>query len=346
MFLLLGGAIRKGAPVGKRELAARFFEKSWFGLIGRRFQTWSGVLALNWHRIGDGADSAYDRSLWSATPEAFEEQVRSLKKHFDVISLHDLQAVLQKATGRYVLITFDDGYRDNYANAFPILKAHGVSAVFFVSTGYLDRPRAPWWDEIAWMVRRSPKRLLSAGPWFSAPVIFDEPHREQAVGRLLRYYKSLPGHKTADYLNYLAEATGSGRCPADDFADAWLTWDMVREMRDHGMVIGGHTVNHPILARLSRAEQEAEVAACAERLREELGEPMRYFSYPVGTADSFNYDTRCVMLDCGVQFAFSFYGGYCRFEGWNPLNMPRASVETHFSKSLFRSIVTFPQLFS
>lgn len=330
----------------KRELAAQFIEKSRFGSIGRRFQTWSGVLTLNWHRIGDGAESCYDRSLWSATPQAFEDQIRSLKQHFDVIGLHDLQGVLQKASGRFVMITFDDGYRDNYEWAFPILKAHGVSATFFVTTGFIDRPRMPWWDEAAWMVRRSRRRFIPGGHWLPEPVAFDEPHRDRAVRRLLDCYKTLPGNKTAEYLDFLAEATGSGRCPSDDYADAWMTWDMLREMRDHGMCIGGHTVNHPVLSRLDPADQEAEIVGCGRRLREELGEPMRYFSYPVGTFDSFNFDTRRAMRRCGVTFAFSYYGGHCRFEAWNPLNIPRTPIEAYFSSSLFRSIVTFPQLFS
>jgi peptidoglycan/xylan/chitin deacetylase (PgdA/CDA1 family) len=331
--------------VSKKERLARWLEALRFGALGRRLRTWSGVLCLNWHRIGDGTGSCFDRSLWSATPAAFAEQLRLLSRHLDIISLHDLPDVLRSRTGRHVLLTFDDGYRDNYTHAFPVLKAHGVRAAFFVSTGYLDRPRAAWWDEIAWMVRVSPRRLLAAGPWFAAPIAFDEPHRERAVTALLQCYKALPGAETESFLDYLADATGSGRCPAGLFADTWMTWDMARELRDAGMVVGGHTVNHPILARLPRNEQEAEIAECGRRLREELGSPMQFFSYPVGAGDSFNGDTRRVLHESGVRLAFSFYGGYSQFNAWDPLNLPRAPVEAYFSPALFRSMITFPQLF-
>jgi peptidoglycan/xylan/chitin deacetylase (PgdA/CDA1 family)/CelD/BcsL family acetyltransferase involved in cellulose biosynthesis len=335
----------EGPRVSKQEWAARLIEASRVGPLGRRLRAWSGVLALNWHRIGHGAGSTFDRGLWSATPEGFADQVAVLKRHFDVIGPDDLPDVLGQGAGRYVLLTFDDGYRDNYTHAFPVLKAHGVRAAFFVATGFLDRPRPPWWDEIAWMVRLSPRRSLPAGPRFATPVVFDEPHREQAIDFLLRCYKALPGTKTAGFLDYLAEATGAGRCPAGLFADAWLTWDMVRELRAAGMTVGGHTVNHPLLARLTRAEQEAEVAECGRRLHEELGEPMDYFSYPVGSRDAFNFDSRRALLEQGVRFAFSFYGGYCRFDAWDPLNLPRTAVEAYFSPALFRSMVTFPHIF-
>src|SRR5690349_8010753 len=77
-----------------------------------RLGRWSGVLALNYHRIGDGATSVYDRGLWSADPEAFDFQVGYLKSQAEVITPADLPEVLKARRGRHVLVTFDDGYRD------------------------------------------------------------------------------------------------------------------------------------------------------------------------------------------------------------------------------------------
>ena len=64
------------------------------------------------------------------------------------------------------MITFDDGYVDNYELAFPVLKANDAKGVFFVATGFIDEPRLAWWDEIAWMIRSStPDPLASAIPF-------------------------------------------------------------------------------------------------------------------------------------------------------------------------------------
>src|SRR5215203_1872262 len=141
-------------------------------LLERAFP-WSGVLVLNYHRVGDSTGSVFDRGLWSSAADQFADQVRFCKSHFDVISPGDLPAVLSRKRGRYVLITFDDGYRDNYDVAFPILQSEGVKATFFVATGFIDAPRVPWWDEIAWMVRTSTRAGVTLNPWLPTTVRFE-----------------------------------------------------------------------------------------------------------------------------------------------------------------------------
>jgi peptidoglycan/xylan/chitin deacetylase (PgdA/CDA1 family) len=304
------------------------------------------VVALGYHRIGDSAGSLFDHGLWSATPEGFDWQVRFLKKHFDVIGPGDLAPALARGRGRFALLTFDDGYRDNYTLAFPILKRHGVGATFFVSTGFLDQPHIAWWDEIAWMVRTSRRGSIPAGPWLSGPVAFDEPGRHQAIRLLLRKYKSLPGNEVNSFVDYLADETGSGRFPNGDIGETWMTWDMVREMRAEGMWFGGHTVNHPILARLPREQQHWEIGECKKRLEAELGEPIISFSYPVGGLHGFNADTRQCLQEEGVPLAFSYYGGFRRFDPWDAYDIRRIPVEQDTNSSLFRAKMTLPQFFA
>src|SRR5262249_45624183 len=153
---------------------------------------WSGVLVLTYHRIGVGRTSPFDRGLWSADADAFADQIRFCKSHLDIITPKDLPQVISSRKGRYALITFDDGYRDNYQIAFPILKAENVPATFFVASGFLDAPRLAWWDEIAWMIRASRRQSVALKHWLRVPVHFDEPDREQAVRALLRAYKAAP----------------------------------------------------------------------------------------------------------------------------------------------------------
>ena len=314
------------------------------GPLLRRTNAWRGVIGLNYHRIGDGRDSVFDRGLWSATPEQFDRQVALLKRHCDLIAPADLKDVLRRRRGRYGLITFDDGYRDNYECAFPILKSHGVKGAFFVTSGFLDRPRLAWWDEIAWMVRTSNKRSIPAGGWFDGDVRIDDPDREHAVRTLLRKYKALPGSETGRYIDFLADATGSGRYRGDGVSELWMTWDMAREMRAAGMCIGGHTVNHPVLARLPAEEQDAEVLGCKKRIEDELREPMRYFSYPVGGPGAFNDDTRRCLQSRGVELAFSYYGTFIRFAAWDAYDVPRVAVEQCTTQGDLAALMALPQL--
>jgi hypothetical protein len=76
-----------------------------------------------------------------------------------------------------------------------------------------------------------------------------------------------------------------------------------------------------------------------------MGEPMRYFSYPVGQQTSFNVVTRECLLEAGVQFAFSYYGGYRRFSDWDDYDIRRVPIESHMSADWVKSFVVFPQFF-
>jgi len=304
---------------------------------------WLGVVGVNYHRIGDGRSSPFDRGLWSATPEALDAQLRWLKSHFDVISPREIAYVVRVRRGRHVVVTFDDGYLDNFTTAYPILRSNRVPATFFVSTGFLDNPRLPWWDEIAWMVRTSARPGIELRSHLSSPIIFDKPDRQKAIRALLRIYYRLSSGQCAAFMDALAQATGTGRY-VDVREHHWMTWDMVREMRAGGMTIGGHTVNHPVLARLSRDEQRSEIVGCRRRLEEELGVPMRSFAYPVGQLDSFNVETRECLREAGVQTAFSYYGGFRPIESWDDYDVRRIPIEQSDTFDEFRAKVTAPGL--
>jgi peptidoglycan/xylan/chitin deacetylase (PgdA/CDA1 family) len=283
--------------------------------------------------------------VWSADGDVFDGHVRCLKSHFDVVTPPDLPDILRRGKGRYVLLTFDDGYLDNYRVAFPILKTHGVLATFFVATGFLDDPHLAWWDEIAWMVRTSRKHRIEANPWLSTQVVFDEPDREVAIRVLLSAYKLMPTNSNEAYLEFLAEATGSGRYTCPDVGGTWVTWALLREMRAAGMVVGGHTVNHPILARLSPERQWEEISGCGQRLAEELGEPMRYFAYPVGSRQTFDGHTRACLKRAGVQYGFSYYGGMRRFDDWDDCDVRRIPVDSGVDLDGLRAILALPRLY-
>jgi peptidoglycan/xylan/chitin deacetylase (PgdA/CDA1 family) len=330
----------------KQEIATRILCRTGLlSLLGRAMR-WPGVLVLNYHRVGDGAKSLFDRGLWSADVGAFTDQIRFCKSQLDVITPDDIPQVMARGWGRYALITFDDGYRDNYLTAFPILKAEGVPATFFVTTGFLDGPAVPWWDEIAWMVHTSRRDRVELPGWVPASVLFDMPDRERAIRTILRTYKAMPAESTHRFLDALAEASGSGRCPADLGESFWMTWSMLREMRAAGMTVAGHTITHPILAHASRERQREEILGCGARLADEMGEPMLYFSYPVGGPNSFNSVTQDCLREAGVRYAFSYYGGYRRFGNWDNFDVRRVAVETYLTPEWFRSIVTLPQCFA
>jgi peptidoglycan/xylan/chitin deacetylase (PgdA/CDA1 family) len=332
--------ITRPAPRSRRAAAAAALERSGLGALLRLAPAWCGLVVVNHHRIGDPGDSPFDRALWTASAEDLDARVRFLVRNFDVVGPDD---VADLGPGRHVLITFDDGYRDNHTLALPILREHGATAAFFLTTDFLDVPGLAWWDEIAWMVRTSPRASLVLD---GAAVGFDEPDRTAAVSALVDRAKALPGRALGPYLDRVAEATGSGRAPCMVADGQWMTWRMARELLAAGMHVGGHTVTHPILARLEPDLQRREILGCRERLQAELGIPMRWFSYPNGDRGSFDAHTRAALADAGVELAFSFDGGYRPAGAFDPYDVPRIAAGPGTGADLLAAAVTLPQVFT
>ena len=300
-----------------------------------------GVLVLNYHRVGDSRASRYDRALWSATAEAFDAQMAFLKANCDLLALDEVEDALERRRGRHVAITFDDGYLDNHAIAFPVLRHHRVPAAFFIATGFVDHKLLPWWDAIAMQVRETASASLDLRPWAPAPIATG-PDREAAIRSVLAVYKQLAHEQTGVFRERIAEETGI-EAPASVDGE-WMDWDMIREMAAAGMTIGGHTVTHPVLSRLPAELQRHEIEGCARRLREELGTAMEYFAYPVGGRGAFNQDTWRLLQAAGVRHAYSFYGGLARASSAR-LDLQRVAIDQSIGTDLFRAMVQLPRAF-
>ncbi len=306
---------------------------------------WKGLLALNYHRVGHPGESLFDHDIWSATAEDFDQQVRFVKKNFDVIGLGDLDDLLvHRRRHRAIMLTFDDGYLDNYELAYPVLRAHNATAVFFVTTGFLDQRNLAWWDEIAWMVNRTSRAAMEPGCWLEESLSLVPANRQATIGRLLKTYKSLPVERTAPFLDFVADETGSGRCPASVASGTWMTWDQVREMSAGGMNIGSHTVTHPVLSRVGDEQLRHELRESKARLETELAIPIESISYPVGQPDSFNASCWQVAEELGYRWAFSYYGGFVP-ELANRFDIKRTAIELDCSLPTFRSMTRVPTVF-
>jgi peptidoglycan/xylan/chitin deacetylase (PgdA/CDA1 family) len=330
--------------MSRAELVARVAEATGVGTLVRQLGAWQGVVVFGYHRVGL-PDESYYPAAWDATPPMFEEQVRLLAKHFDVIGPDDLDEAVAGGRGRFVLITFDDAYRDNFDEAFPILKRCGATATFFITTGFVDSRQISWWDEVGWMVHMSPKTELQAGGLIEDTLSLRPEDRPQAIKALTDRYKVLPTEQGSEFMDVLAEATGSGRHPKDGY-DPWMTWDDIRALHTGGMHVGGHTVNHRLLGQLTAAEQEREIVGCKQRIEAELGVRMRSLSYPDGGRGSFDQETRRILAENDVDYAFSFYGGYRKFGEWDPYDVRRRWLSTSVTRDRFAMMVTLPQVFT
>ena len=119
--------------MSKTEHIARFAQVSGLGSLVRQLGAWTGILVFGYHRVGF-VEGSGDAGLWDASPPMFEQQLRFLKKEFDVIGPDELETVVSVGRGRYVLLTFDDGYRDNRDFALPVMREFDAPFTVFVAS--------------------------------------------------------------------------------------------------------------------------------------------------------------------------------------------------------------------
>lgn len=245
--------------------------------------------------------------------EIFEEHLKVYKRYGTAVSLQE--AIEGAGTIRNpIVITFDDGYANNYDLAFPLLQTYSIPATIFLTTGFIDRKvflGCDWIDYIAFnSCPREPSfrwrdRLIA--------VEAGEPRsKENLCVRLSRYYKSLPYPDAQEFLDalqthadreYTWHAIPPGLKP--------LRWDEIRTMRKSGLIsIGSHTYSHPILSRCSGEVQEFEVVEAKRRIESELDEECRFFAYPNGMSADYNDVTKSLVAAAGYEVALTAETGY------------------------------------
>ena len=227
------------------------------GYLSYRFQHLrSGLYCFNYHRVGNRETSPYDPNVFSCDAENFERQIKLIQENFEIVGLNDLQNILLDSPHLkkpYAIITFDDGYLDNYDVAYPILKSFDVKAVFFVPINYISQRLVPWWDEIAWMVRNTTLTTFKVDD--DKELKLAENDVIGNIKRVLLAFKEIDYRSIEASLAYMRKASNCYMRP-DDEPQLFMSWEQVREMSDNGMDIGSHTFSHRIHSKISLLASE------------------------------------------------------------------------------------------
>ena len=223
------------------------------------------------------------------------------------------------------MITFDDGYLDNYQIAYPILRSHGAQGVFFLATSMVGSSEMPWWDRIAYLVKtraQTPDSLSAIRHELAVDI--ETNGIDASLNHILKFYKLPDNSNPAHFLQELAQEAGGEESPATP--RRFLDWTEAREMIAGGMAIGSHTHSHCVLSQLPPESQREELSQSRNILRDKLGIAARALAYPVGGKTSFTAETQDAARQAGYRAAFSFYGGTNLPNGINPYNVNRIGV--------------------
>lgn len=231
---------------------------------------------LIYHRVLPEPDELHPGEV---DAQSFDWQMLLLAQHCNVLSLEEaVQRLLTDSLPpRAVCITFDDGYADNAIVALPILLRYGLTATFFISTGYLDGGRM-WNDTIIEAVRRAPNGDLNlAEEGFGVLSLSNPKERISAFQRLIDEIKYRPADERTETTTAIANRV-SVALPDN----LMMSRGQVRELYASGMAIGAHTVSHPILANSSAQVARDEIDSGRMELQEIIGAPVKLFAYPNG----------------------------------------------------------------
>jgi len=256
---------------------------------------------IPYHMIVDEPNGFYPET----STADFEKQIAHLVKNYRVISLDKIveRVKTKRSLRRCVAITFDDGFRDNYEIAYPILRKYNIPVTIFLTTSYIDSGTALWFIKLRYIFMKTEKtelRLRLDDKNILLPMHTKEA-KFTASDRVMAYLKSCLDEQRLSLLDRLCD-----ELEVNDFQGLYnlmLTWDQIKEMSKNDISFGAHTVNHPILSRISIEMAEREIQESKKNIEEKLGNPITSFAYPFGKKAQYSSDLFPVLEKLGFKCA-------------------------------------------
>lgn len=262
------------------------------------------LTVLIFHRVLSECDPIFSDEMHA---HRFDELCGWLASWFNVLPLD--QAVARMRVGslpaRAACITFDDGYADNYRVAMPILQRHGLTATFFIATGFLNGGRM-WNDSIVESVRRCEDSVLDLSCLgFGRHELKNAYSRRTTIEYLIDQIK----YRTIDERDSITEQL-AGLAGVELPEDLMMTSNEVKLLHHAGMCIGAHTVSHPILAQLSDEQVRQQIQESRDFLEKLLGHRVGLFAYPNGKpGEDYTLKTANVVRNLGFDAAVNTQWG-------------------------------------
>ena len=229
-----------------------------------------------------------------------------------------VQELANGAKGPSLLaLSMDDGYRDNHAVLLPLLKETGAKATVFLESRPLDERRVNWSHKLFWILARQKpfdfvhdygERCKDEDVFHAMNQIVTEARVADVryhVKRLLKY-EADPDDRDRVIDELFAAQGGDERALCESL---YMSWDEARALQAAGVELGGHTVNHPILARLPAERAEREIREGAESLERALGRRPATFAYPWGRRWDFDDASRAATGRAGFAAAVTMHAG-------------------------------------
>lgn len=287
------------------------------------------VAILCYHRVDNPAN--YPWSVTPVTPEVFDLEMNYLRRKHQIISLEELSTALgdfKALPPRPAVITFDDGYRDVYVNAYPILKKYGSPATVFLATGHIGTGKLFWFDKVRYVISETKLDTIELGE-LGTYYLSSAGDRRSVGEAITARLKQITVKDRDEFIEKLVRLSGVD-VPLDLGRELMLSWDEIKEMSRNGINFGAHTVNHPILTRLPLEMARKEILDSKQQIEKELGQAVTTFCYPNGGPGDFNSDIEEILRNNGFKCAVTLNPAKFVSLRAQPYRLPRIHVEHSF----------------
>jgi peptidoglycan/xylan/chitin deacetylase (PgdA/CDA1 family) len=271
------------------------------------------IIILRYHGVMD--DPGEGRDWLSPGPlsrQAFRRQLQTLRRRYRVISLDDALAMLagRRPVQPYsIVLTFDDGLQNNATVALDVLREQGMTAAFFLTTGFIEHAGRLWTDRLEYAIVRAPagELVCELGGATKRFALHDRRSRHEALETLKQTMKRMD---VADVERCLAEIEAqAGRRLQDDPEQvertAPMTWEQARGLCRAGMHVGSHTQSHQIITAADERRAREELEGSRRMLEERLERACSTFAYPNGQPGDFDARSARWVAESGYASALT-----------------------------------------
>jgi peptidoglycan/xylan/chitin deacetylase (PgdA/CDA1 family) len=309
------------------------------------------IRILAYHKVIDFNEDNYefDLGIISANREKFIREIEYLKKNYNLINFKDL-AEMEDAGGslppNLLIITFDDGYFDNYDIVYPILKEFGINATIYLVVNHIDTKEIFWWEKLVYLLKKSKVDHLEIDGLNIKTKHFQK-NKEQLIQKILWNIREA---KNNIRLKILDEIEDKLEVKLDDgkIDNRYifpLTWEQVKEMQQYGIEFGSHTLTHPILSSLNDDDLKKEIVDSKNILEEKIGEKVISIAYPAGFEYAYNESVIRYAKLAGYKYGTIYESGINYFPLKNHLELNRIRCEHNIRFNSFKCFIEFPQIF-
>lgn len=305
------------------------------------------IFIFNYHRVRESANAQtrFDDGCFSLDAEAFRRQVKFFSENFNLISEDDLinhiNGENKLTSGRnYAMITFDDGYIDNFKVAMPILKEFNASATFFIPTKMMTERTLGWWDLVAFFLKHRKKDIFNFN---SKNYDLNQISKQTCIEEICEVLKKSSPAEVNTLLIELQVATDSIIPDKEMQSEELMTWQQLKEAKKYGISIGSHSHSHYVLSNMTVEDQKTELQKSKEILEKNLGFEIKSFAYPVGRYTDFNLETKKLLKECGYQVGYSFMTGSAETREIDQFDVKRVYAPSDIESIMLGC--AFPKLF-